>query len=129
MYVWVAMVFLKFIHDPLIAGRLVSVMTGFLTMLGIFFLTLELFKNKATAFLAAVLICFLPVRASFGPHGALRQHGGDFLCLGIVFFGAFGQKNQIGHCLYLGIYHWWWSINQKLKLFQYLLIAVSLNPF
>lgn len=60
MYVWVAMVFLKFIHDPLTAGRLVSVMTGFLTMLGIFFLTLELFKNKATAFLAAVLYVFYP---------------------------------------------------------------------
>ena len=60
MYVWVAMVFLKFIHDPLIAGRLVSVMTGFLTMLGIFFLTLELFKNRTTAFLTAALYIFYP---------------------------------------------------------------------
>ena len=29
MFVWAAMVLMKFIHDPLVAGRLVSVATGF----------------------------------------------------------------------------------------------------
>jgi 4-amino-4-deoxy-L-arabinose transferase-like glycosyltransferase len=60
MFVWVAMVVMKFIHDPLIAGRLVSVATGFLTMLGLFVLTLELFKNKRTAFLVAALYIVYP---------------------------------------------------------------------
>ncbi len=60
MYVWVAMVLMKFIHDPLIAGRLVSVATGFLTMVGLFFLALELFKNKTVAFLTAILYLFFP---------------------------------------------------------------------
>jgi 4-amino-4-deoxy-L-arabinose transferase-like glycosyltransferase len=60
MYVWVAMIFLKFIHDPLIAGRLVSVGTGFLTMFGLFALTYELFKSKRTAFLVAVLYIVYP---------------------------------------------------------------------
>jgi len=60
MFVWVAMIALKFIHDPLIAGRLVSVVTGFLTMLGLFALTLELFKNKRTAFLVVALYIVYP---------------------------------------------------------------------
>lgn len=60
MYVWVTMVFLKFIHEPLVAGRLVSVATGFFTMIGLFLLTWELFKNKTTAFLAAALYIFYP---------------------------------------------------------------------
>jgi len=60
MYVWVAMIMIKFIHDPLIAGRLVSVGTGFLTMLGLFALTYELFKNKRAAFLVAVLYIVYP---------------------------------------------------------------------
>ncbi len=60
MYVWIAMVFMKFVQDPLIAGRLISVLTGFLTMLGLFFLTYELFKNKITAFLASALYLFYP---------------------------------------------------------------------
>jgi len=60
MYVWVAMVFLKFIKDPLIAGRLVSVLTGFLTMVGLFLLSYELFKNKTIAFLTSTLYIFYP---------------------------------------------------------------------
>jgi len=60
MYVWVAMVLMKFVHDPLIAGRLVSVLTGFLTMIGLFFLSLELFKNRTVAFLTSILYIFYP---------------------------------------------------------------------
>src|ERR1035437_1065413 len=60
MYVWVAMVFMKFIKDPLVAGRLVSVLTGFFTMIGLFFLSYELFKNKTIAFLTSTLYVFYP---------------------------------------------------------------------
>src|ERR1035437_7407185 len=60
MYVWVAMFFMKFIKDPLLAGRLVSVSTGLFTMLGLFFLAYELFKNKTIAFLTSVLYVFFP---------------------------------------------------------------------
>lgn len=60
MFVWVAMLFIKFIHDPLIAGRLVSVFSGFFTMIGLFFLTYELFKNKITSFLVSILYVFYP---------------------------------------------------------------------
>jgi 4-amino-4-deoxy-L-arabinose transferase-like glycosyltransferase len=60
MFVWVAMILIKFIHDPLIAGRLVSVGAGFLTMLGLVTLTYELFKSKKTAFLVAVLYIVYP---------------------------------------------------------------------
>jgi 4-amino-4-deoxy-L-arabinose transferase-like glycosyltransferase len=60
MYVWAAMIFIKFIKDPLVAGRLVSVLTGALTMLGLFFLAYELFKNKTIAFLTSNLYVFFP---------------------------------------------------------------------
>jgi len=60
MFVWVTMIFLKLIKDPLIAGRLVSVLTGFLTMIGLFLLSYELFKNKTIAFLTSTLYIFYP---------------------------------------------------------------------
>ena len=60
MFVWFAMVFMKFIKDPLVAGRLVSVISGFFTMTGLFVLSYELFKNKVIAFLTAVLYVFYP---------------------------------------------------------------------
>ena len=58
LFVWFAMVFMKFIKDPLLAGRLVSVLFGFFTLIGLWCLTFELFKNKKTAFLTTVLYVF-----------------------------------------------------------------------
>ncbi|MBU3978136.1 glycosyltransferase family 39 protein [Patescibacteria group bacterium] len=60
MYVWIAMIFLRFVQDPLLAGRLVSVLSGFFTLVGIFFLTKEIFKNQKTAILACLLYVLFP---------------------------------------------------------------------
>lgn len=60
MFVWVAMFFVKFVSDPLIAGRLVSVISGSFTMIGLWFLTFELFKSKRTAFLTCAIYIFFP---------------------------------------------------------------------
>ena len=53
MFVWIAMLLMKVIHDPLLAGRMVSVFAGFASMVGIFFLTNEIFKNSPSASLRA----------------------------------------------------------------------------
>lgn len=60
MYVWIAMIFLRFIQDPLIAGRLVSVFSGIFTLIGLWFLSFELFKNKRVSFLTSALYIFFP---------------------------------------------------------------------
>ena len=69
MYVWIAMILMKLIHDPLLAGRTVSVIAGFFSMLGLFFLTNEVFKNPSTgsgpARKIALLACFLYVLYPF----------------------------------------------------------------
>ena len=60
MYVWFAMFFLKLVTDPLIAGRLVSVVSGLFTLIGLWFLTYELFKSKKIAFMSSILYVFYP---------------------------------------------------------------------
>lgn len=60
MYVWVAIIFFKVIHDPLLAGRLVSVGTGFVSTIGMFFLGWEIFKNKKIGLLASLLYTLYP---------------------------------------------------------------------
>lgn len=60
MYVWWDMVFMHFIHDPLLAGRLVSVLTGFITVIGLFLLGREIFKNKWVGLLTAALYVLYP---------------------------------------------------------------------
>lgn len=60
MYVWVTMTLLRLIHDPLFAGRLTSVITGLFSMIGMFFLSRELFKNKWIGLLAAGIYAVFP---------------------------------------------------------------------
>lgn len=60
MYVWVTMILMRFFHDPVLAGRITSVLTGFLSMIGMFFLSRELFKNKWIGFIAAGIFAVFP---------------------------------------------------------------------
>lgn len=57
---WFAMAAMKIISDPLIAGRLTSAAAGFGAMVGIWFLTHELFGKKRTAFIASALYLITP---------------------------------------------------------------------
>src|SRR5476649_1693273 len=52
MFVWIAMLLMKPIKDPLLAGRLVSVISGLLSTIGIFFLAKEIFKNNKIGILS-----------------------------------------------------------------------------
>lgn len=60
LFTWIMMVFLRVIRDPLVAGRLVSVMAGFFTTIGIWLTTHELFKSKKTAFIASFFYILIP---------------------------------------------------------------------
>lgn len=59
LFIWLAGVSQHFISDSLVAIRLVSIIAGFGSMWGIFFLTRNLFSNKV-AMIATVLYIFLP---------------------------------------------------------------------
>ena len=46
LFMWILIPFFKFIKDPLLAGRFLSVISGFFTLLGVFFLTKKVFSPK-----------------------------------------------------------------------------------
>lgn len=59
-FVWLNMIFLRFIEDPLLAGRLVSTAAGLFTATGVFLLTKELFKKRIIAFIAVIIYILFP---------------------------------------------------------------------
>ncbi|MDP2649422.1 MAG: glycosyltransferase family 39 protein [bacterium] len=59
-FVWIDMIFMKFVNDPLLAGRLVSVASGFFALVGIYFLGREVFKNHRIGLISAVLYVIYP---------------------------------------------------------------------
>lgn len=60
-FIWATLVTMQFITDPLIAGRIVSVLAGFMTMIGLFFLGSALFKNKWVGLVSAALYIVFPM--------------------------------------------------------------------
>ncbi len=59
LFIWLASIAQKFISDPLIASRSVSIFAGFASLLGIYLLTTYLF-NKKTALIACAMYAVLP---------------------------------------------------------------------
>ena len=60
LFMWIAIPFLKFIENPLIAGRLVSVASGFGTMIGVSFLSYLLLRSKKVALAAGFIYAVSP---------------------------------------------------------------------
>ncbi len=61
MQTWIMMLFLKVIQDPLLAGRLSSVLSGFFGMIGVGFLGYGFFKNTKIALISSLLYIFYPL--------------------------------------------------------------------
>lgn len=59
LFIWISAVFQNFIADPLIATRMTSVLSGALSVIGIYLVARELFGEKS-AKLASLLYIFLP---------------------------------------------------------------------
>lgn len=64
LFMWLMMPLLKFIEDPLFAGRFLSVISGLFTLLGVFFLAGKVF-NQRVAFWASLLYVIIPYTVFF----------------------------------------------------------------
>ena len=65
LFMWILMFYIKHIHDPLFAGRLLSAISGIGSMIGLFFLTYYLFKSKLAALFASILWAISPLSLFF----------------------------------------------------------------
>jgi 4-amino-4-deoxy-L-arabinose transferase-like glycosyltransferase len=64
LFMWILMPMFKVISDPLFAGRLLSVIAGFFTLLGIFALSYKVFGKKV-AFWSALIYAVVPYMVFF----------------------------------------------------------------
>lgn len=60
LFMWVMIPFLKIFGNPLVAGRVVSVLSGLGTLVGVSFLSFLLFKSKKTALVASFIYAVSP---------------------------------------------------------------------
>lgn len=65
MFVWLTMIVMRllnnsFLNDPLLAGRFVSVFAGFFTMIGLYFISNTLFRNKTIGLITSGMYAIYP---------------------------------------------------------------------
>lgn len=60
LFTWIAMVLMRLVEDPILAGRLVSVFAGLGSLIGMFCLGREVFKNTRIGIIASVLYLISP---------------------------------------------------------------------
>ncbi len=60
LYTWIAMVLMRFIADPVFAGRIVSVLAGLGSLVGMFFLGREVFRSIRLGVIASILYLISP---------------------------------------------------------------------
>jgi len=60
LFMWIMIPFLKIFSDPLFAGRFISVLSGFGTMIGVGFLSWLLFRSKKAALAAGIIYAVSP---------------------------------------------------------------------
>ena len=60
LYIWLVSILTSYIYNPLVAGRLVSIFAGFITFVGLFLLSFELFRSRWVSIISVVLYVLYP---------------------------------------------------------------------
>lgn len=85
LFIWITTFAMRFNANPVAAGRLVSVFAGFLTMIGLFFLGKELFKDKFVGIISALIYAFLPFALVYNRLAIYESLVGMFFIWSIYF--------------------------------------------
>ena len=65
LFMWVTIPFLKIFNDPLFAGRLVSVLCGVASIIGVYMISKHLFKSGKVAIITALIVAVCPFMLFF----------------------------------------------------------------
>lgn len=103
LFIWLTMVAMKFISDPLLAGRLVSVGAGLATMVGLILLTRELFKNLWCGFLTALVYIIFPMALIYDRMALYDSLVGTFTVWSIYLSVLLVKRLRFDLSLLLGI--------------------------
>lgn len=95
MFVWLSMIFMRFIRDPLLAGRIVSVFSGLASLTGLFFLGRELFKNRWVGIFSSLLYVIYPFALVYDKMALYDSLVGTFMIWGFYFETLLVRRNRL----------------------------------
>jgi len=129
LFIWVMVILMKFIEDPLLAGRLVSVIGGAMSVVGVWFVAYELFKRRKIAYFSSLLYVCFPF-AQVADRMALYDSLSGAFTLWALYFSILLVRNVKLHLAYtLGIAIGLGVLNKSTNFFSIYLLPFTILLF
>jgi 4-amino-4-deoxy-L-arabinose transferase-like glycosyltransferase len=129
LFIWFMMVAMRLIDDPLIAGRIISVFSGMITALGLFFLGREIFQNYRIGIIAAVLYVVYPFALVYDKMALYDSLVGTFAVWGLYGVILLVRRIRLDIALILGMVIGAGVLNKSNGFFTVYLLPFSLFLF
>ena len=121
---WVTMPALKIFSDPLVAGRMVSVFSGFGTLVGIAILTYLLYDSLFAAALASLIYSLVPFTVFFNRMALADSMLAMFGVWSLVFGYLFSKTLRLDYAMLTGFALGGGLLTKSPAIFFYLWVLV-----
>ncbi|HSW77146.1 MAG TPA: glycosyltransferase family 39 protein, partial [Candidatus Saccharimonadales bacterium] len=102
-FIWIASLFMRLVSEPLLAVRLVSVVAGAGSMVGLFFLGQEVFKNRKIGFITSFIYAIYPFALVYDRLALYESMVSMFIIWSLYFEIILVRRLKLGNALILGI--------------------------
>lgn len=126
---WLTMPLLKYISDPLIAGRLVSVFAGIGSMVGLALLTYWLFESLLLASFSTLVYAILPFTMFFDRMALADGLLAMFSIWSMALSVLFAKTKRLDHAIFVGFAIGGGLLTKSPAVFFYLFLFLSLIFF
>lgn len=129
LFTWVMMPLLNFINDPLVAGRMVSVIGGALSVVALWFVSYELFRNKRIAYLSSLIYVVYPFAQVADRMALYDSLSGAFTLWALYFSIMLVRKLRLDIAYTLGLAIGFGVLNKSTNFFSLYLLPFTLILF
>ena len=128
-FIWLAAVFMKVISEPLLAGRLVSVLAGLGSLVGIYFLSSETFKDKKVGVVSSLVYILYPFALVYDRLAIYDSLVAMFMIWALDFEIRLVRKPRLYFAMILGIVMGGGMLTKTSNNFAFILLPFSLFLF
>lgn len=102
-FIWMAMIVMRLVSDPLVGVRLVSVVAGFATMIGLFFLGSTVFRSRWIGLISSALYVVFPMSLVYDRMALYDSLVGTFAVWGLFLAILLVRTQRLDVALILGM--------------------------
>ncbi|MCL5409623.1 MAG: glycosyltransferase family 39 protein [Patescibacteria group bacterium] len=128
LFMWILMGVLKFVHDPLMAGRLLSIISGYFTLLGVFAIGWRFFNFRVGLY-SALLVTVVPFMVFLDRMALVDSMTAAFSVWALFSALLLIKEERIDLAMILGYFYGGGLLTKTPALFSILMLPTTLITF